>query len=378
MVFSIQPLITHPYLLYFAKKNVTFVLQKQPIMKIHILILTFLGLIFNAFSQTTLTHEQNALKPGDNNTFQAIDYVLPGGSGSNQIWDFSKIQYTGESDQGSVYDTPVKPLKGVLAFNLLVSEKEKEFYYRTTDNSLEELGYISEDFEVVYSDPVLKVIYPFSFGDAFSDQWKGDALFKGVTNIDLSGEHTVTADAFGTLILPDRVLKNTLRVKSEKHGIEVNMCGSTEVWLTRYLWYAPGYRYPVMYTSVKEYIITGQEPVVTKVSGVNLDQTVDILAEVDNGEQVTELNSDVSVIVYPNPFDERLTYNYFLRKDLSVSIDLYDISGRIDKSLLETQNQPEGLYTKALIATDHNLRPGIYYLRFTFDNKVIVKKIVKL
>lgn len=347
-------------------------------MKTYILILAFFGLIFNAFSQTTITYKQNALKPGDNNTFKAIEYILPGGSGTNQIWDFSKIQYTGESDQGSVYDTPVKTLKGVLPFNLLVSEKEKEFYYRTTDNSLEELGYISEDFEVVYSDPVLKVVYPFSFGDAFSDLWKGDALFKGVTNIDLSGEHTVTADAFGTLILPDRVLKNTLRVKSEKHGIEVNMCGSTEVWLTRYLWYAPGYRYPVMYTSVREYSISGQEPVVTKLSGVNLDQTVDVLADVVSEDQVLENNSDVAVIVYPNPFDDKLTYNYFLRKDLSVSIDLYDISGRFDKSLLDTQKQPEGLYTSELLATDYHLKPGIYYLRFTFDNKVVVKKVVKL
>jgi hypothetical protein len=347
-------------------------------MKTYILILTFFGLIFNAFSQTTLTYEHHALKPGDNNTFQEIEYILPGGSGPNQIWDFSKIQPTGESDPGSITLYPSKNPSRIGTFNLVVTEKDKEYYYNLAPTQLEELGYISDEFDLVYTDPIRKMTYPFTFGDAFTDHYAGNALYQGVTNIDLIGEYTVTADAFGTLILPDRVLTNTLRVKSEKTAIEVNMCGSIEVSLTRYLWYAPGYRYPVLYTSVREYSISGQEPVVTKTSGTNLQQTLEVIANGDENPQLQEINSDVAVIVYPNPFDDKLTYNYFLRKGHTVSIDLYDISGRIDKPLQKSLKQPEGLYTSELVATDYNLLPGIYYLRFTFDNKVVVKKIVKL
>ena len=344
----------------------------------YLLILTFLAVGFNTFSQTTLSYDHNSLVTGDQNTFREISYILPSGSGSNQIWDFSKIQYTGESDQGSVYTTPAKELKGIHSFNLLVSEKEKEFYYNMTTTTLEELGYKSDDYDLVYTDPILKMVYPFVYGDVFTDQWSGNAIFKGVTNVDLSGENTVTGDAFGTLILPDRVLKNTLRVKSEKHGIEVHKCGSTEVWLTRYLWYAPGYRYPVLYTSVREYSISGQELVVTKRSSINLDQALEFIPDGEDEQQILNSNSDVTVIVYPNPFTERLTYNYFLRQNISVSIDLYDISGRINQKVVKTQNQPEGLHTGELIAADNSLNPGIYYLRFTFDNKVVIKKIVKL
>ncbi len=347
-------------------------------MKTYILIFTFIGLIFNAFSQTTITYDQRALEAGDQNTFQAIEYVLPGGSGPNQIWDFSKIQYTGEIDEGSLNTTPSKTPARIGQFNMVVTEKDKEYYYNLTTTTLEELGYLSEEYDLVYTDPVLKMVYPFSFGDEFTDQWAGNAVFKGVTNIDLTGDYTVTADAFGTLILPDRVLKNTLRVRSEKTGIEVNMCSSIEVSIIRYFWYAPGYRYPVLYTSVREYTATGKDPVVEKTSGINLQQSLEILADGEENQQLLETEADVAVIVYPNPFDEKLTYNYFLRKNLSVSIDLYDISGRIDKSLLKTQNQPEGLYTNDLISTDYSLKPGIYYLRFSFDNKVVVKKIVKL
>jgi hypothetical protein len=347
-------------------------------MKKYILIITIFGLIFNAFSQTTISYDNKALEAGDQNTFQSIEYVLPGGSGPNQIWDFSKIRYTGESDEGSLSTSPSNVHERIGNYNLVVTEDDKEYYYYLTNNSLEELGYISEDYDLIYTDPVLKMVYPFAYGNSFTDQYEGNAIFKGVTNIDLNGDYTVTADAYGTLILPDRVLENTLRIKSEKTALEVNMCSSIEVSIVRHFWYAPGYRYPVMYTSVREYSINGKEPVIEKTSGTNLQQTPEVLTNGEENQQLLETDSDVAVIVYPNPFNEKLTYNYFLRKYHNVSIDLYDISGRIDKSLMKSQTQPEGLYTNDLVSTDYSLTPGIYYLRFTFDNKVVVKKIVKL
>ena len=69
--------------------------------------------------------------------------------------------------------------------------------------------------------------YPFSYGDDFTGDFAGVAYFQENTVINFSGTYTVTADAYGTLILPDRIIKNALRVKSEKNAIEVNPCSYT-------------------------------------------------------------------------------------------------------------------------------------------------------
>lgn len=69
---------------------------------------------------------------------------------------------------------------------------------------------------MVYSNPVLKMKYPFSYGDQFTDNFKGVALFNKDYKIEFTGDNTVTADAYGTLILPNLILDNVMRVKSIK------------------------------------------------------------------------------------------------------------------------------------------------------------------
>jgi hypothetical protein len=84
------------------------------------------------------------------------------------------------------------------------------------------------------------------------------------------------------------------------------------------------------------------------------------------------------VIVYPNPFGDKLNYYYFLRKSVPGSITLTDITGRTSAMLVKQQLQIEGLHTGSIEAEDFNLTPGIYYLRFVFDKQVIVRKVIKM
>ena len=83
------------------------------------------------------------------------------------------------------------------------------------------------------------------------------------------------------------------------------MCGSTEISISRYSWYAPGFRYPVMTISIVENRYRGGVPEITKTAFVNTQQQRDgsAIASVNQGSQVE--TSDVSVILFPNPF--RLT-----------------------------------------------------------------------
>ena len=331
-----------------------------------------------AFSQYVLSYKNNALIKGDVILSKEVQYVDPGYAGMNQIWDFSKIKFNGTENSNRILSSPTAKLEDVSEYNILLSEGGREYYMNMTSTDLTEKGYTAKDITMVYSDPVLKMIYPFTYGESFTDKYVGSALFQGVTKIDLNGDNTVTADAFGTLILPNLTLTNTLRVKVEKTGIEVNPCSSSVVRILKYSWYASGYRYPVLVITTIESKATGQEPVITKSATINVQQPVNTETVGGDTEPLPQAANYIAVSVYPNPFNEKFNFNYFLRKQMPVRIALYDLTGKFTKLVLQSNMQAEGIHTSEIDAVELSLTPGMYYLRFTFENQVVVKKVVKL
>lgn len=350
-------------------------------MKKIILSSLFLAMSAGLMAQPALTHRNNALIDGDQNVYREIKNVEPGSAGANQIWDFSKIQFTGDKHESNIQSTPSRNLSGISEYNLLLNDNGYEYFYNFSENGFEEKGFINieKELTLVYSDPVVKMKYPFAFSEQFKDTYVGVATYKEGTRIDVSGDYTVEADAFGTLIFPDRVVKNALRIKITRNGLDRNMCGSTVSTSVRYLWYAGGMRYPVLNITNMEYQASGQVPTVTKTAFVNLEQS-DASTTIAGSEepQIQVEKSDVSVILFPNPFSEKITYNYFLRNQIPVSIELFDMTGNNRLQLVKNQIQTEGLHTGDLDGLTIGLTPGIYYLRFTFDKQVVVSKIVKI
>ena len=341
----------------------------------------FLVLSMSLLAQNSLSYKSNALLTGDVNVYREIQFVDQGNAGANQIWDFSKIQFTGKSPVSNIQSVASKNLNGVGEYNLLLNDGGYEYFFNFNENGFDEKGFINNEKELtlVYSDPIVKMKYPFSFGEQFSDTYTGIAYYKELTRIDISGDYTVAADAFGTLIFPDRVIKNALRLKISRNGSDQYMCGSSQSNSTRYLWYAPGMRYPVINIGVMEYQSSGDVPKVTKTAYVNLDQRYESNTFTGSEEPQNKVDkSDVSVILFPNPFGEKLTYNYFLRKQLPVSIELFDMTGNSRFQIIKTEMQSEGLQTGELDGVGRGLTPGIYYIRFTFDKMVVISKIVKI
>ncbi len=347
-------------------------------MKKYILFAAAMILVTAGFSQYVLSYKNNALLKGDVILSKEVQYVDPGSAGLNQIWDFSKLKFNGTDNSNQILSSPTAKLEGVSEYNILLSEGGREYYMNMTSTDLTEKGYTAKDLTMVYSDPVLKMIYPFTYGESFTDKYVGSALFQGVTKIDLSGDNTVTTDASGTLILPNLTLTNTLRVKAEKTGVEMNPCSSSVVDVLKYSWYAPGYRYPVLVITTIESKATGKEPVITKSATINVQQPVNTGTVTDVTDPQPQASNDIAVSVYPNPFNEKFHFNYFLRKQMPVKIALYDVTGNLTKLVLQSDRQAEGIHTGEIDAEALNLTPGMYYLRLTFENMVVVKKVVKL
>jgi len=329
-------------------------------------------------AQVILTYKDNALLAGDSVNSKEIQFMSPGNSGPDQIWDFSKIQFIGDNPVSLASEMSPTRNEGPDNSNIVLNDHGYQYYLHVNENNLEELGLISKDYSFVFSDPMLKMKYPFYYGENFTDKYSGTGTYRESRKVEISGDYTVAADGYGTLILPDRILKNAMRLRIEEKGVQVNPCNSIERTILRYVWYVPSTRYAVLGFSTSEYTTTDMAPVVSKTGFINQNmcKSGDLTSATDDLDAGDLAES--SIVLYPNPFSKKLSYNYFLRKLTPVSVELMDITGRKMADLITNQIQPEGLHTGEIDATVHNLKMGVYYLRFTFGKKMVVSKIVKM
>jgi hypothetical protein len=347
-----------------------------------------LSLSLGLQAQVTLTYANNALIIGDTYTFREIQFPDPGPAGANQIWDYSKIQFTGKNPVSNLQPPLIPKMDGVGDYNLSLLENGYDYLMNSTENRLEEIGYVNSDLKLTlkYTDPVVKMKYPFSYGGQFSDHFIGIAYYNETNTIDFFGDVTVTADAYGTLILPDRLIDGSLRVKTIKKGLQINMCGTADINIVKYSWYASGYRYPVLSLTTVENRFSGGASEIIKTAFTNTEQNQSksgliamsnvSVKPADPLEQ--NVKPDVSVNLSPNPFIDKLTYSYFLTEQMTVSLELYDMAGKTTGWLVKNQLQPSGLHTGELYTTTYGLTSGVYFMRFTFDKQVVIHKVVKI
>lgn len=78
---------------------------------------------------------------------------------------------------------------------------------------------------------------------------------------------------------------------------------------------------------------------------------------------------------YPNPFNSRSTISYTIPQSGTVSLDIYDITGRFICNLTN-EEQSAGRHTVVFDAS--NLAGGIYFYKLTTSNKSITGKMIYL
>lgn len=354
-------------------------------MKTRALILLMLLIPPGMLAQTTLNYSTHAIRATDTNEYREIQYVDPGSAGAGQVWSFTALQFTGNEPVSSVNFPTLPKMNGVSDYNLLLSDSGYDYFMNCTTGGLVETGYVNTEKKLLlrYSDPVQKMKFPFSFGDQFTDHFSATAWYGEAGTIQFNGDCVVSADGYGKLILQDQVMENVLRVKSVKQGLQVNTCGTTDVSIVKYSWYASGYRYPVLNISVVEASTNGAAPVVTRTAFINTTQQLEKKGNITligsiGAPAPVEAEPDIKVILSPNPFVDNLNYSYVLDKPRTVSIDLYDLAGKYNGWIVNNQLQTAGLQNGIVNAYTYGLTPGVYCLRFTFDKQTVICKVVKL
>lgn len=85
---------------------------------------------------------------------------------------------------------------------------------------------------------------------------------------------------------------------------------------------------------------------------------------------------DNSIIVYPNPVAKNVFLQYTLTKDEPVSVTLMDMEGRLVKTFIEKQHQPEGEHKLPLLLPE-SLAQGSYVINISTPSVKMSIKIVK-
>ena len=82
------------------------------------------------------------------------------------------------------------------------------------------------------------------------------------------------------------------------------------------------------------------------------------------------------VSVYPNPFTETTTIKFSMPEDDHVSIDVYDISGKLIETIFNSDVSAEQKYTVEFSGS--TLPSGMYFYRMTTNSDVYSGKMMLL
>lgn len=90
---------------------------------------------------------------------------------------------------------------------------------------------------------------------------------------------------------------------------------------------------------------------------------------------ITRKRDRSPLYISPNPFIQSATIIFKLKKESVVTLEVFDIGGRIVRSFEVSKPMKPGTYYYVFDAS--KLRPGVYLCRLNCDGKISMKKMVR-
>ncbi|MBL7882266.1 MAG: T9SS type A sorting domain-containing protein [Chryseobacterium gambrini] len=330
--------------------------------KILLLMLSFYG-VCNA--QTTVTKTFNDPVSGDNpNYLLATGTPNNSGTGANITFNNSSLVLSGSAP--AAYSTPsASEISNFPGSTLKLTGSSNTVYYKQSATKLEITGLVTTDATLnLSSNNGTFISYPAAYGYSETDQAQG--TFTSTTANGLcKGTITLTADAWGNLLLASSTFTNVLRVKSVQN-FNLHLPNDTSFLFpigtivnTSYSYYGSLYKFP---------LLTTNETVVNiPVAGIN-NQTTNS-AQALNTTVLTAGNWSAQkqrLEIYPNPAYDFInfkgdTQNYTQAK-------IYSLDGK----LIKTSDLKSG---KIQVS---ELPPASYFIEISGkDNKQETSKFIK-
>jgi len=325
-------------------------------------------------AQTVLTYQNHALLPGHPNHMKLSEYTNPGAAGKNVVWDFTSLNCAGDFAGSSDEPSALRNDSTFNEANVVIGEFGSTFYFRVTDFIMEQHGYKSEDglTRIHYSEPFVKMKFPFAFGDAFAGNYKG-IISSGCTIGLLDGRYATEADATGTLLLPNDVTyDNALRVREAKIYDQRVGDTSTHVEIVTYRWYINENRYPLLTLIRKHYnYANGKSKIETQAA-----YNPKMIIRPGSPYAVNSLASDLKFVVFPNPSSDRFTASFKLDADADVHLAIYALSGAMIKELISGR-LAKGEHSREISSVESGMGRGPYLMILAVNGVVTTVKILR-
>jgi len=343
-------------------------------MKKILLLAAFTVSVTSLLGQVTLTQETHGFLADQKNPMVLTQYVDPGVSGKNVVWDFSKLEvqnsFTGSIESYYTSKCCSKFSKG----NVVLEEFGNFFVFESTPTSLEQVGYMSGNgvtrFE--YTKPFVKMQYPFTFSSTYSGNYDGNYIVNDNVIGKISGTYLVEGDGFGRLILPNgRTLDNVLRVKEVRTTKQVFNNGSALITDITYRWYVSQHRFPVLVLIRSEVKGENSEPVISTRAAYN--------SNVMNATMEAPLDqaSNINLSVYPNPYSQKVKIEFTTAERGQVNLSIFDMSGKMVKQI-ENSTLDAGLKRYEFSAKALGLTGGTYILKLKAGQVEETRKLIEL
>jgi len=344
-----------------------------------------MAVALHAQSSHSLTTDRNAYRAADQLVKQQVEFKDPGSSGKSLTWDFQMLQPINE-EYSLKYFIP----DSTNMLQLCGQEHNTRYYYRQQRDSLQATGYENSTTYMEYTQPELRMHFPFAYGDTLFSCFTGKGEYCHRIPLVVKGYTRIKADAQGELLLPNfETVKRALRVRTLRHYTETGK-DSVEMTLDTYSWYAAGIRYPV-FESIKTTLSKKGDKKDENGESMN-DTTVfstsfyyppeKQTSQIETAPIPEETNADVvgaaavftEAQLMPNPVVDNLYIKFKLTRSAKVWFTVHNNTG-IALCQTAAQNLSEGDHDTSVRMS--GLIPGVYSLYVHVDDMELKINVVK-
>ncbi|HZG01260.1 MAG TPA: T9SS type A sorting domain-containing protein [Chitinophagales bacterium] len=174
-------------------------------------------------------------------TTQVYDSVgiNAGPSGANQTWTYTLTPTGAPFTQTYVSPASTPYAAQYPNATLATSDGMGSYSYQSfTSTELSFWGLYTPAYDLTYTDPMVYFTLPMSYTDTYTDDFEGSYTYGGgAITAERSGTHTVTYDAYGTLVLNGQTFSNVLRLHSHETYLDETTFSTTNTEVNTYSWY---------------------------------------------------------------------------------------------------------------------------------------------
>ena len=340
------------------------------------LTLMFLALpvmLLSLSAQTVLTYATHGMQEGDVLTLTGLTGINAGDGGANQIWDFSNAKVAGTHTID--YNANPKANRNAEKAFACLQDNNTTVYHSISDKAKLYYGLSTDNVDIAFEKPITELTFPFGYQSQVSGEMKGaySDLAAGKT-YSINGMYSVTADGYGTLILPNGViLSNVLRIIYVKDYTQDAGGASYHITVKHYLYYAAESRYAVL--QIKDAQTSCD-------CGCNSNELTacynpDVTAIAINEpklQNAPKMASEFNYTLYPNPVEKELRIDYDILENAKIKINVLDFSGKKVKAVANVK-QELGAYSA--FANVEDLTNGTYVLEMQVNDKVYTEIFIK-